>query len=155
MVCNGILCHWYRFATLFIRTRYFWLSLSVLIVFPNISHICCYFIFYNYTFWPCITHMYITHMFWLVSRKYFVLKYSNSCISPFVYWRNHRLCCSWRFWWHRPYFVKFLLNLCILVIHYSFVCQVSIDLSYFSPFKIFWVLASSLVIVFKLFLIFG
>ena len=119
-------------------------------------HLLLFYFCGNYTFWPCITHMYITHMFWLVSRKNFVLKYSNSCISPFVYWRNHRLCCSWRFWWHRPYFiVKFLLNLCILVIHYSFVCQVSIDLNYFSPFKFFWVLASSLVIVFKLFLIFG
>ena len=93
---------------------------------------------------------------WLIWRKYFILQYSNSCISYFVYWRNHRLCCSWRFWWHRPYFiVKFLLSLCILFIHCSFVCQVSIDLIYFSPLKFFWVLASSLVIVLKLFLIFG
>ena len=93
---------------------------------------------------------------WLVRRKNFITSYSNLCISHFVYWRNHRLCCSWRFWWHRPYFiVKFLLSLCILFIHCSFVCQVSIDLIYFSPLKFFWVLASSLVIVLKLFLFFG
>ena len=33
--------------------------------------------------------------------------------------------------------VKFLLNLCILFIHCSFVCQVSIDLIYFSSLKVF------------------
>ena len=74
----------------------------------------------------------------------------------FIYWRNHRLCCSWRLWWHRPYFiVKFPLSLCILFVHCSLLCQVSIYLIYFSPLKFFWVLASSLDIVIKLFLIFG
>ena len=62
MVFNGILCHWYRFATLFIRTRYFWLSLSVLIVFPNISHICCYFIFVAIILFDLALHICILHI---------------------------------------------------------------------------------------------
>ena len=43
----------------------------------------------------------------------------------------------------------------ILFIPCSFVHQVSIDLIYFAPLKFFWVLASSLVIALKLFLIHG
>ena len=59
-------------------------------------------------------------------------------MSHFVYSRNYRLCCSGRFWGHRPYFIiKFLLSMCILFIHFSFVYQVSIDLIYFSPTKFF------------------
>ena len=50
------------------------------------------------------------------------------------------------------FIVKFLLSLCILFIHGSFVCQVSINLTYFSLLKFFWVLASSLIIDLKLFL---
>ena len=75
-------------------------------------------------------------------------------MSQFVYWRNHRLSYSWRFWWHRPYFiVKFLLSLCILFIHCSFVSSFN-WFELFLTLEFFWVLASSLVIVFKLLLIF-
>ena len=96
-----------------------------------------------------------TEYFWLVMGG--LKERFYTWILKFVFTvGTHRLCCSWRFWWHWPYFiVKFLLSWCILFIHWSFLCQVSIDLICFSPLKFFWVLASSLVIVLKLFLIVG
>ena len=83
----------------------------------------------NNNFWPCIRK-------WLVWRKHCIY----NLILKFV---SITFCllaepCSWRFWWHRPYFiVKFPQSLCILFIHCSFLYEVSIDLIYFSSLKVF------------------
>ena len=100
-------------------------------------------------FWPRIRHMYIYHprgvflggygRFEGLKEKFYTVKFKFVYIT---FCLLMELCCSWRFWWHRPYFiVKFVPRLCILFIHYP-------------PMNLFWVLASSLAIVLNLFLIF-
>ena len=143
------------------------MSPSVLIVFRNFKLICSYFVLVAIIIFDLALHLCIfiiyAEYFWLVmaglkEKNYtLILKfvYITFCLTTNHCHFNHRLCCSWRFWLYRPHFiVKFLLNLCILFIHCSFFCQVSIDLIHFSPLNFFWVLASSLVIILKSFLIF-
>ena len=118
----------------------------------------------SYNFWTCIhICIFIIHAeyFWLVMAGLKEIFYT--LIQKFVYITFCLLTKSQAMLQLKILMLneqnaqaqKFLLSLCILFIHWLFVCQVSIDLIISHPWSFFWVLASSLVIVLKLFLIFS
>ena len=84
----------------FIRIRWFWLSISFLIVFPNFRLICPYFVLVTIIIFDLALEN------GLFEGKMVYFNSRNLWISRFIYWWNHRLCCSWRFWWHRPIYCK-------------------------------------------------
>ena len=99
----------------FIRTREFWLSLSVLIVFPNFRLICSYFVLVTIIIFDLALYIFI----FIIHAEYF------------WYWDGS-------IWYSNSWISKVFLSLCILFIHCSFVSQILIDLIYFSPLKFFW-----------------
>ena len=117
--------------------------------FPNFRLICSYFVLVTIIIFDLALQicLYIIHAeyFWLFMAGLKETFYTLIFKFMYIIW----LCCSWRFSWHGPDFiVKFLLSSSILFIHRLFVSSLN-WLIYFSPLKIFWVLASSLVIALR------
>ena len=134
---------------------------EIILAEPQYSY--CFSKFQTHLFLYCscdnCTHMYVYHqrgLFWLVMavlyfntqiRVYHIL-YTDGTIETML---QLKILMTQTFFYCE---VSSKL-VCILFIYCSVMCQVSIDLIYFSPSKFFWVFASSLVIVLQLFLIFG
>ena len=120
--------------------RLIYFGLGIITIFDLVIHICIFIIHAEY-FWENS-----------LKEKFYPLILKFVCIT-FSLLTEPQTMLQLKIVMTETFFiVKFLLSLCIPFIHCSFLCQVSIDLIYFSSF--FGVLASSLVNFLILFLTF-
>ena len=121
------------------------MNLSALIVFLNFRFICSYFVLLTIIIFDLPLHicifiihaLYFWHAMAGLKEKFYTLIIKFMHIK-FCLLTKPQTILQLKILWHRPYFiVKLLLSLCILFIHSSFVCQVSIDMIYFSFLKFF------------------
>ena len=104
-----------------------YLILLTIIIFDLALHICIFIIHALY-FW---------HVMAGLKEKFYTLIIKFMYVT-FCFLTEPQTMLQLKILWHRPYFiVKLLLSLCILFIHFSFVCQVSIDMIYFSSLNFF------------------
>ena len=139
------------------------MSLKNLIVFPNFRLICSYFVLVTIIIFDLALHIsiFIIHVeyFWLLmtslNEKFHTLILNFVCITFCLLTEPQTMLQLEILMAYTLFYCKVSSELlCILFIHCSFVCQVSIDLIYSHSWS-FCVLASSVIIVLKLFLIFG